>query len=171
MYVCVCVCLSDARANQHPNHICNSQQPPSRIVHISAYLHCFLFLVSSVHCFGPQRLCLFRLMVALPPGFRKGNGETEKGVESRNRRGIFHPRYPSPKYYSTMDTPPPKTNRTCSFPLLFISHVSCDSPSLLRRYSLPLSTHLFFPSFSSFYLIAYSLIISLSLSSFLPSQV
>uniref|UniRef100_A0A8D0AG46 Uncharacterized protein n=1 Tax=Sander lucioperca TaxID=283035 RepID=A0A8D0AG46_SANLU len=62
---------------------------------------------------------------------------------------------------------PPKTNRTCSFPFLFISSVSRNHLSLLRRYSLPLSLS----CFPSFYLIPYSLILSFCLSSFLPYQV
>lgn len=64
----------------------------------------FFFPVSSVHCLGLQLLCLFRLTggLALAPGFRIGNGVAENGVYNGSRRGLDHPRYRSPKYYSTM---------------------------------------------------------------------
>lgn len=141
--LCVFVHLSDARAYQHPNHICNSQQPPSRIVPISAYLHCSFFLFSSVHCFGLQLLYLFRLTggLALPLVFRIGNGVAEKRVDNRGRR-VLITHVPhlniTPQYI-----PPSKTNRTCSFPFLFISSVSHNLLSLLCKYSLPLSPRFF----------------------------
>lgn len=57
-----------------------------------------LFLFSSVHCFGLQLLYLFRLTggLALPLGFRMGNGVAEKWVDNRDRQGLDHPHYPPP---------------------------------------------------------------------------
>lgn len=120
------------------------------------------FLFSSVHCFGLQLLYLFRLTggLALPLGFRMGNGKAEKGIDNRTRQGLDHARYPPPKYYSTMYPPRPRKEPQ-------IGHVHFLSS--LSPLSLFLATQ---PSpFPSFYLIPYSLILSLRLSSFLPSQV
>lgn len=93
----LCVCLREACAYQHLRHICNSQQPPSHIVPISAYLQCF-FSPSSVHCFGLQLLYLFRLTggLALPLGFKMGNGLAEKRVDNRDRQGPDHQCYQPP---------------------------------------------------------------------------
>lgn len=107
------------------------------------------FLFSSVHCFGLQLLYLFRLTggLALPLGFRMGNGKAEKGIDNRTRQGLDHARYPPPKYYSTMYPPPKKRtpNRTCSFPFLFISFVSIPCHSAFA-FSLFLSHSILFDS-------------------------
>ena len=72
----------------------------------TALFFCFV-LFSSVHCFGLQLLYLFRLTggLALPLGFRMGNGVAENGVDNRRRQGLDHSCYPPSEYYSTIHAP------------------------------------------------------------------
>lgn len=81
---CVCVCLCVLVPCT-----CVSATEPHLQFTAASLAHCpnlclltlFSFLFSSVHCFGLQLLYLFRLTggLALPLGFRMGNGVAEKG--------------------------------------------------------------------------------------------
>lgn len=114
-FVCVCVCVwaMHVHISIQTAFAIHSSLPRALSQSLPTYAALF-FLFSSVHCFGLQLLYLFRLTggLALPLGFRTGNGEAEKGVDNRNRQGLDHPRYPSPKYDSTIPpTPPPPPPR------------------------------------------------------------
>lgn len=96
--VFVCLCLSVWCT-------CISASKPHLQFTAASIAHCpnlcllilFFLLFSSVHCFGLQLLYLFRLTggLALPPGFRMGNGVAKKGVDNRDRLGLDHPLYTS----------------------------------------------------------------------------
>lgn len=123
--VCVCmsVCLSDARASEYCIRMPHLQFTAASLAHCPnlCLLTLVSFLFSSVHCFGLQLLYLFRLTggLALPLGFRMGNGVAEKGIDNRNRQGLEHPRYSPPNLPLLCPNINPKTNKDMfiSFPL------------------------------------------------------
>lgn len=95
--VCVSVCCSmHVHISIQTIFAIHSSLPRALSQSLPTYTALFLF--SSVHCFGLQLLYLFRLTggLALPLGFRMGNGVAEKWVDNRDRQGLDHPHYPPP---------------------------------------------------------------------------